>query len=59
MLVEAAASLATPWPLKIVIDNVVGNAPLPGWLVRLLGPALAANRPALAAGAALAMVAAA
>ena len=25
MLVQMAASLAAPWPLKIVIDNVVGS----------------------------------
>ena len=25
MLVETAASLAAPWPLKILIDNVVGQ----------------------------------
>jgi ABC-type multidrug transport system fused ATPase/permease subunit len=32
MLVETAMTLATPWPLKIVIDNVVGSRPLPEWL---------------------------
>ncbi|CAN5220743.1 ABC transporter ATP-binding protein [soil metagenome] len=32
MLVEAIMSLATPWPLKIIIDNVVGNHKLPNWL---------------------------
>jgi ABC-type multidrug transport system fused ATPase/permease subunit len=25
MLVETAMSLATPWPLKIILDNVVGD----------------------------------
>ena len=33
MLVETAMSLATPWPLKIILDNVVGHhkmAPLAG-----------------------------
>jgi hypothetical protein len=29
MLVEMTASLAAPWPLKAVIDNVVGNHPPP------------------------------
>ncbi len=29
MLVETAASLAAPWPVKVVIDNVVGNHKLP------------------------------
>lgn len=32
MLVETAMSLAGPWPLKIVLDNVVGSHHLPGWL---------------------------
>jgi subfamily B ATP-binding cassette protein MsbA len=32
MLVETAMSLAGPWPLKIVLDNVVGDHHLPGWL---------------------------
>ena len=32
MLVETAMSLAAPWPLKIIIDNVVGNHKLPHWL---------------------------
>ena len=32
MLVETAASIAAPWPLKIVIDNVVGTHKPPHWL---------------------------
>lgn len=32
MLVETAMSLATPWPLKIIIDNVIVDKPLPQWL---------------------------
>jgi len=32
MLIETAMSLAAPWPLKVVIDNVVGTHPLPEWL---------------------------
>jgi ABC-type multidrug transport system fused ATPase/permease subunit len=56
MMVETAASLAGPWPLKIVIDNVVGRHAAPGWMFRLLGPALVANGPALAAAAALGIV---
>ena len=30
--VETAASLAAPWPLKIVLDNVIGGRAPPGWL---------------------------
>jgi ABC-type multidrug transport system fused ATPase/permease subunit len=56
MMIETATSLAGPWPLKIVIDNAVGRHAAPGWVVRLLGPALVANAPALAAAAALGMV---
>ena len=56
MLVEAAAGLAGPWPLKIVIDYAVGHQPVPHWVVRLLGPGLAADGIAVAAAAALALV---
>ncbi|MGA3210212.1 MAG: ABC transporter ATP-binding protein [Terriglobales bacterium] len=40
MLVETAMSLAAPWPLKIIIDNVVGSHKLNPWLDRLLRPML-------------------
>ncbi|HUO37407.1 MAG TPA: ABC transporter ATP-binding protein, partial [Mycobacterium sp.] len=36
MLVQMAMSLAAPWPLKIVLDNVVGNHPAPQWIAWLL-----------------------
>lgn len=29
---EGLAALLEPWPLKIVLDNVLQNKPLPGWL---------------------------
>lgn len=29
MVFETVISLATPWPLKIIIDNVIGGKPLP------------------------------
>lgn len=32
MLLEALVGLALPWPLKIIIDNVIGHHPLPGSL---------------------------
>src|SRR5690348_6273073 len=32
MLLETAMSLAAPWPLKIILDNVVGTHHLPKWL---------------------------
>ena len=36
ILVQIAMSLAMPWPLKIVFDNVVGNHPAPQWIAWLL-----------------------
>src|SRR5262245_55435376 len=56
MLVEAAAGLAAPWPLKIVIDNAIGKEPLPGTFVHIFGPEFAASGVALAAAAALLLV---
>src|ERR1700760_4336493 len=32
MLLEAIMSVATPWPLKIIIDDVVAHGTLPHWL---------------------------
>lgn len=32
MLVEIGASLAAPWPLKLVLDDALGNHELPHWL---------------------------
>ena len=52
MLVETAMSLAGPWPLKIVLDNVVGHHPMPAWMVHLLGPRIADHKMGLAAVAA-------
>ena len=36
MLVETAMSLAGPWPLKIIIDNVIGSHPLPHKLDQMI-----------------------
>jgi ABC-type multidrug transport system fused ATPase/permease subunit len=40
MLIEAVMSVATPWPLKIIIDDVVAHGTLPHWLhwTRFLNP---------------------
>ena len=38
MLVETASSLATPWPLKIIIDNVVGHHKMAPWLAEVFRP---------------------
>jgi ABC-type multidrug transport system fused ATPase/permease subunit len=36
MLLQMAMSLAAPWPLKVILDNVVGSQPAPGWIAGLL-----------------------
>ncbi|HZM10300.1 MAG TPA: ABC transporter transmembrane domain-containing protein, partial [Candidatus Limnocylindrales bacterium] len=40
MMVETAMSLAGPWPLKIIIDNVIGSHKLPHWLDQAVRPML-------------------
>jgi ABC-type multidrug transport system fused ATPase/permease subunit len=40
MLVQTAMSLAGPWPLKIILDNVVGSHHLPKWMADRLVPVL-------------------
>ena len=35
MLVETAMTLASPWPLKIVLEFVFASRPLPPWLTWL------------------------
>jgi ABC-type multidrug transport system fused ATPase/permease subunit len=40
MLVETVMSLASPWPLKIILDNVIGDHKLTPWLHHLIGPLL-------------------
>ena len=37
MFVETVMSLAAPWPLKIILDNVVGNQKLDPWLRLFMG----------------------
>ncbi|MDT5012812.1 MAG: hypothetical protein QOH57_4429 [Mycobacterium sp.] len=37
-LVQTVMSLAVPWPLKVVLDSVVGNHPPPLWISWLLPP---------------------
>src|SRR5271155_19156 len=40
MLVQSTMTLAAPWPLKIIIDNVVVGRKLDPWLPHLLKPLL-------------------
>src|SRR5215471_4792498 len=56
MLVETAMSLAAPWPLKVVIDSVVGHHKLPEWLEWMQHTSLGDERMGLAAMAAIGMV---
>jgi ABC-type multidrug transport system fused ATPase/permease subunit len=39
MIVETLMSLAGPWPLKVILDNVVGSSHLNPWLAHLIKPA--------------------
>jgi ABC-type multidrug transport system fused ATPase/permease subunit len=57
MLLETAMSLAAPWPLKIILDSVVGDHKLTPWLHRLMGHLLEnGSRAHIAALAAFAFV---
>jgi ABC-type multidrug transport system fused ATPase/permease subunit len=57
MLVQSVMTMAAPWPLKIVIDNVVVGRKLDPWLAHLIQPVLAhAHRAHLAEIAALAVI---
>src|SRR5262245_49304809 len=60
MLVETAMSLAAPWPLKIILDNVVGTHKVPAWLDRLRFIELGGDKMelALVAGAMVVVIAA-
>src|ERR1700761_8784550 len=57
MLVQSLMTLAAPWPLKIVIDNVVVGRKLDPWLAGVLKPLLThAHRVHLAVAAAIAVI---
>jgi ABC-type multidrug transport system fused ATPase/permease subunit len=57
MLVQTAMSVAGPWPLKIILDNVVGTHKLAPWLDDLLRPILSGgSKMQIAAAAAIAAV---
>ncbi len=53
MLLQTAMSIAAPWPLKIILDNVVGTHKPPEWLTALHISALRGSKMELAAVAAL------
>src|SRR6202453_4246900 len=57
MLVQSTMTLAAPWPLKIVIDNVVVGRKLEPWLAGLMQPVLThPHRMHLAVVAAIAVI---
>lgn len=56
LLVQIATGLAAPWPLKVVLDSVVGHHPLPGWLHGMLQPLLGGETKMHIAGLAAIMV---
>lgn len=49
MLVETVMSLAAPWPLKIIIDNVTAHHTFPHWLLWMKHTVLGESNTALAA----------
>src|SRR5664279_4050887 len=56
MLLETAMSLLGPWPLKIIIDNVVGHHALPNWLAWIKDMPWGDSKMAIAAGAAFGLI---
>jgi ABC-type multidrug transport system fused ATPase/permease subunit len=55
MLVQTAMSVAAPWPLKIILDNVVGEHKLTPWLDDFLRPFMSSGtKMQIAAAAAIA-----
>ena len=57
MLVQSAADLLEPWPLKVVFDYVIGGKRMPHWLAEWMPPdALAVLNVAAAAVIAIAIV---
>jgi ABC-type multidrug transport system fused ATPase/permease subunit len=56
MLLETAMSLLGPWPLKIIIDNVVGHHPLPEWLKWIKDLPIETDKMAIAGAAAIGLI---
>src|SRR5687768_12764472 len=53
-VVQTTLDLAGPWPLKVVVDNVIAGQPLDGWMTGLNGlSTMALAAVAAAAGVAL------
>jgi ABC-type multidrug transport system fused ATPase/permease subunit len=57
MLLQTAMSVAAPWPLKVILDNVVGERKLPPWLDDFLRPFMTSSgKMQIAAAAAIATI---
>jgi subfamily B ATP-binding cassette protein MsbA len=56
VLVEGMANLAEPWPLKVVLDNVLKSKPGNGWLNQLIFSAAGTDKFAILKFAALAVL---
>jgi ABC-type multidrug transport system fused ATPase/permease subunit len=57
MVLQTGASVAGPWPLKVILDNVAGSHKLPHWLDHLMAPLLTGTgKMQIAAAAAMAFV---
>lgn len=56
MLTGSLVDIATPWPLKIIIDNVIGRQPLPSWLSWIGESSATESKMNLAASAAIILV---
>ena len=50
MLAETAMSLAAPWSLKVILDNVLGTHKAPEWLAPFRGSLLGAHKMEVAGG---------
>jgi ABC-type multidrug transport system fused ATPase/permease subunit len=56
MMLETLTSLASPWPLKVILDNVIGHHKLPGWMNWIGLNAAGIDKMSLAAAAAIAVI---
>jgi ABC-type multidrug transport system fused ATPase/permease subunit len=56
MLLETLSTMASPWPLKFVLDSVVGHHPLPHWLAWLNETRLGSKTVGLAGAVAISLV---
>jgi subfamily B ATP-binding cassette protein MsbA len=56
MVTQTLMDIATPWPLKIVLDNVIGNHALPSWLLWLNASSTAESKIKIALIASLSLI---